>query len=93
MAKQIFVNLSVKNLNKTKKFFSQLGFYKRIVSVGEVDIKQAADSAQEAGRSIDASFKVTVFFMSQENLERMTAKKPLAPPAAQQGKKAASAIK
>ena len=26
MPKQIFVNLSVKNLNKTKKFFSKLGF-------------------------------------------------------------------
>ena len=26
MAKQIFVNLHVKNLNKTKKFFSKLGF-------------------------------------------------------------------
>ena len=67
-------------------FFSQLGFYKRIVSVGDVDIKQAPDSAQEAGRSIDASFKVTIFFMSPENLERMASKKPKAVPAGQQGK-------
>ena len=75
------------------EFFSQLGFYKRIVSVGDVDIKQSADSAQEAGRSIDASFKVTVFYMSQENLERMTAKKPITPPAGQQGKQAGAASK
>ena len=72
------------------QFFSQLGFYKRIVSVGDVDIKQAADSAQEAGRSIDASFKVTIFYMSPENLERMTAKKPMPPPAGQKGKPAAA---
>ncbi|PYP87996.1 MAG: hypothetical protein DMF61_07805 [Blastocatellia bacterium AA13] len=64
------------------QFFSQLGFYKRIVSVSEVDVKQAGDPAQEAGRSIDASFRLTIFFMSQENLERMTAKKPLVPTAA-----------
>ena len=75
------------------QFFSQLGFYKRIVSVGDVDIKQAQDSAQEAGRSIDASLKVTIFFMSQENLERMASKKPIAPSAAQPGKQAAAANK
>jgi type IV pilus assembly protein PilO len=61
------------------QFFSQLGFYSRIVSVTDVEIKQAADSAQELGRSIDSSFIITVYFISPENLEKLTMKKPSAP--------------
>jgi type IV pilus assembly protein PilO len=60
-------------------FFSQLGFYKRIVSVTDVEIKQAPDSAQEVGRSIDSSFIVTVYYVSPENLEKLTSKKPESP--------------
>ena len=63
------------------QYFSELGFYRRILSVSEVDIKQAEDSAQEAGRSINSSFVVTAFYISPENLEKLTAKKPAAPPA------------
>jgi type IV pilus assembly protein PilO len=60
------------------QYFSELGFYKRILSVSEVDIKQAEDNAQEAGRSINSSFVVTAFYISPENLEKLTAKKPAA---------------
>jgi type IV pilus assembly protein PilO len=60
-------------------FFSQLGFYKRIVSVTDVEIKQSPDSAQEVGRSIDSSFIVTVYYVSPENLEKLTSKKPESP--------------
>jgi type IV pilus assembly protein PilO len=63
------------------QFFSQLGFYSRIVSVTDVEIKQAADSAQELGRSIDSSFIITVYFISPENLEKLTMKKPTVPAA------------
>ena len=63
------------------QYFSELGFYKRILSVGEVDIKQAEDNAQEVGRSINSSFVVTAYFISPDNLEKLTAKKPSAPPA------------
>ena len=53
-------------------FLSQLGFYKRIVSVTDLDIKQAEDNAQYAGRSINGSFVVTAFYISPENLTKLT---------------------
>jgi type IV pilus assembly protein PilO len=60
-------------------FLSQLGFYKRIVSVTDLDIKQAEDNAQYVGRSINGSFVVTAFYLSPENLAKLT--KPAAAPA------------
>lgn len=63
------------------QYFSELGFYKRILSVSEVDIKQAEDGAQEVGRSINSSFVVTAYYISPDNLEKLTAKKPPVPPA------------
>jgi type IV pilus assembly protein PilO len=63
------------------QFFSRLGFYPRIVSVTEVEIKQAEDNAQEVGRSVNASFVVTAYYIAPENLEKLTMKKPVAPPA------------
>jgi type IV pilus assembly protein PilO len=62
------------------QFFSRLGFYQRIVSVTEVDIKTAEDSAQEVGRSINGSFVVTAYYIAPENLEKLTMKKPASPP-------------
>jgi type IV pilus assembly protein PilO len=64
------------------QFFSRLGFYSRIVSVTDVDIKVAEDSAQEAGRSINGSFTVTAYYVAPENIEKLTSKKPPAPTAA-----------
>lgn len=60
-------------------FLSQLGFYKRIVSVTDLDIKQAEDNAQYSGRSINGVFIVTAFYLSAENLTKLT--KPGAAPA------------
>jgi len=62
------------------QFFSRLGFYPRIVSVTEVEIKQAEDNAQEVGRSVNASFIVTAYYIAPENLEKLTMKKPATPP-------------
>src|SRR5436190_3414910 len=62
------------------QFFSRLGFYPRIVSVTDVEIKQAEDSGQEVGRSINGSFVVTAYYIAPENLEKLTMKKPAAPP-------------
>jgi len=62
------------------QFFSRLGFFTRIVSVTEVDIRQAEDHAQEAGRSINGAFVVTAYYLAPENIEKLTAKKPAAPP-------------
>ncbi|MEW6126409.1 MAG: type 4a pilus biogenesis protein PilO [Acidobacteriota bacterium] len=55
-------------------FLSDLGFYKRIVSVADVDIKQAEDTAQVAGRSINTSFVVVAYYISPENLNKLTSK-------------------
>lgn len=74
---QVEVTGSYDNLGQ---FFSRLGFYSRIVSVTEVQVKSAEDSAQEVGRSINAQFVVTAYYISPENLEKLTSKKP-APPA------------
>jgi type IV pilus assembly protein PilO len=64
------------------QFFSRLGFFTRIVSVTDVDVKSAEDGAQEVGRSINASFVVTAYYIAPENLEKLTMKKPIAPPTA-----------
>jgi len=63
------------------RFFSRLGFYSRIVSVTDVDVKRADEKSQMLGRTINASFKITAYFISPENLEKLTMKKPAAPAA------------
>jgi type IV pilus assembly protein PilO len=67
------------------QFFSRLGFYSRIVSVTEVEVKQAEEGGQELGRSINGSFVVTAYYIAPENLEKLTMKKPAAPPPAKPG--------
>src|SRR5215813_6654926 len=64
------------------QFFSRLGFYSRIVSVTDVEVKQAEESGQEVGRSINGAFVVTAYYIAPENLEKLTMKKPPTPPAA-----------
>ena len=76
---QIDVTGTYDNLGQ---FFSRLGFYSRIVSVTDVDVKVAEDGGQEAGRSINGSFTVTAYYIAPENLEKLTMKKPAAPAAA-----------
>jgi type IV pilus assembly protein PilO len=63
------------------RFFSRLGFYSRIVSVTDVEIKRADEKAQMMGRTINASFKITAYFISPENLDKLTMKKPSTPAA------------
>jgi type IV pilus assembly protein PilO len=62
------------------QFFSRLGFFSRIVSVTDVEIKTAEDNAQEMGRSINGAFVVTAYYIAPENLEKLTMKKAAAPP-------------
>ena len=63
------------------RFFSRLGFYSRIVSVTDVEIKRADEKQQMMGRTVNASFKITAYFISPENLDKLTMKKPTAPAA------------
>jgi type IV pilus assembly protein PilO len=62
------------------QFFSRLGFFSRIVSVTEVEVKSAEDSGQEVGRSINGSFVVTAYYIAPENLEKLIMTKPAPPP-------------
>ncbi|HXI94125.1 MAG TPA: type 4a pilus biogenesis protein PilO [Blastocatellia bacterium] len=73
------------------QFFSRLGFYSRIVSVTEVEVKQAEEHGQEVGRSINGSFVVTAYYIAPENLEKLTMKKPATPPPATPAAAAAKA--
>jgi type IV pilus assembly protein PilO len=61
------------------RFFSKLGFYARIISVTDVEIKQAADTLQARDRSIESSFTITAYYISQANLDKLTMKKPALP--------------
>ncbi|MEK6303663.1 MAG: type 4a pilus biogenesis protein PilO [Acidobacteriota bacterium] len=87
---QVEVTGSYDNLGQ---FFSRLGFYSRIVSVTDVQVKSAEAGAQEVGRSINAQFVVTAYYISPANLEKLTSKQLAPPPApgqappAGQGKK------
>jgi type IV pilus assembly protein PilO len=63
------------------QFFSSLGFFKRIVSVTDVQVKQSDDNAQLSGRSIESTFTVTAYYITPENLSKLTSKKPAAPTA------------
>ncbi len=73
-AQKILVQVSG-SYDNLGQFFSQVGFYKRILSVTDVDIKQAEDAAQEVGRSINSSFVLTAYYISPANLENLN-KKP-----------------
>jgi type IV pilus assembly protein PilO len=73
------------------QFFSRLGFYSRIVSVTEVEVKQAEERGQEVGRSINGAFVVTAYYIAPENLEKLTMKKPATPPPAAPAAPAAKA--
>lgn len=86
-AQKILVQVSG-SYDSLGQFFSQLGFYKRILSVTEVDIKQAEDNAQEYGRSINASFVVTAYYITPENLEKLNSRTPDAPADGDKDKKA-----
>src|SRR5580704_15194742 len=61
------------------RFFSKLGFYTRIVSVTDVDIKQAGDGLQSHDRSIEGSFTITAYYISSANLDKLTMRKPALP--------------
>ncbi|HUK92145.1 MAG TPA: type 4a pilus biogenesis protein PilO [Blastocatellia bacterium] len=61
------------------RFFSKLGFYTRILSVTDVNVKQAADNLQLRDRSIEGSFTITAYYISPANLEKLTMRKPALP--------------
>jgi Tfp pilus assembly protein PilO len=80
-AQQILVQVTG-SYDSLGAFFSELGFYKRILSVTDVEIKKAEDNAQESGRTINSAFVLTAYYISPANLEKLTNPQAAAPPAA-----------
>jgi len=70
---QVEITGSYDNLGQ---FLAQLGFYRRILSVTDLDIRQSEDNAQYEGRSINGSFVVTAFYKSPKNLVNLSTKLP-----------------
>lgn len=65
-----------------REFFDQMAKYQRIVSITDFRINQAPD--QNAGKSIDASFLLTAYYVSAEKLQQQNqaaAQTPQQPPA------------
>lgn len=60
--------------NNLGQFFSKLDSFTRILSVTDVEVKTADDKAQVDGRSMNASFKIRAYFMTEEQLNKLSAK-------------------
>lgn len=73
--------------NNLGQFFSRLDSFTRILSVTDVEVKTADDKAQTDGRSMDASFKIRAYFMTEDQLKKLSAKAALVAPAADAQKK------
>ncbi|HXG92133.1 MAG TPA: type 4a pilus biogenesis protein PilO [Blastocatellia bacterium] len=67
--------------NNLGQFFAELDSFTRIISVTDVEIKTANDDNQREGRSLECSFKLRAYFLSQDNLQKLTAKPTPAPAA------------
>ena len=75
--------------NNLGELFAELAAYQRIVSITDVKVNQATD--QGSGRTVDAQFLLTAYYVSAEKLQ--TAATPAATPAAGAAPAAAPATK
>lgn len=61
------INIQVTGLyNNLGRFFQQIATYRRIVNISDVDIKKVVE--QTENRNIDASFTVTAFLASEQDV-------------------------
>ncbi|MCS6884220.1 MAG: type 4a pilus biogenesis protein PilO [Acidobacteriota bacterium] len=61
------INVQVSGLyNNLGRFFQQIATYRRIVNVSDVEIRKANE--QTEARNIDASFTVTAYFASEQDI-------------------------
>ena len=60
--------------NNLGEFLSQLDSFTRILSVTDLEIKTADEKLQVDGRSIECTFKVRAYFMTEENAKKLSAK-------------------
>jgi len=66
--------------NDLGQFFAKLDSFTRIISINDVEVKTADDKMQLEGRSMESSFRVRAYYVSEDNLQKLTAKAQ-APPA------------
>lgn len=68
---QVGVTSSFSNL---RSFFDQMAHYQRIVSITNFEISQM--DKQQPGKTVDASFDMTAYYVSAEKLQQKAAPKP-----------------
>jgi Tfp pilus assembly protein PilO len=64
---EIEVSSSFANL---RAFFEQMARYQRIVSITDFKINRINEQDQGPGKTIDAQFKMTAYYVSQERLQK-----------------------
>lgn len=68
---QVGLTSSFANL---RSFFDQMAHYQRIVSITNFEIKQM--DKQQPGKTVNASFDMTAYYVSAEKLQKQAAPKP-----------------
>lgn len=71
-----------------RAFFEQMARYQRIVSISDFKINRINEQDQGAGRTIDAQFLMTAYYVSQEKLQKSGAVPAAAAPGAAPAKSA-----
>ena len=69
-------------------FFEQMARYQRIVSISDFKINRISEQDQGAGKTIDAQFLMTAYYVSQEKLQKSGAVPAAAAPGAAPAKSA-----
>lgn len=82
---EVEVTSSFANL---RAFFEQMAHYQRIVSISDFKISRISEQAQAAGKTIDAQFLMTAYYVSQEKLQKSGAVPAAAAPGAAPAKSA-----
>lgn len=72
---EVEVSSSFANL---RSFFEQMARYQRIVSITDFKINRISEQEQGPGKTIDAQFLMTAYYVSQEKLQK-TGAPPAAP--------------
>ncbi|HEY0404096.1 MAG TPA: type 4a pilus biogenesis protein PilO [Pyrinomonadaceae bacterium] len=76
---EVEVSSSFANL---RSFFDQMARYQRIVSITDFKINRLSELEQGPGKTIDAQFLMTAYYVSQEKLQKSGAAAPATPGAA-----------
>ena len=61
-----------------REFFEQMARYQRIVSITNFEITQLAKDKQSQGRTVDAKFDLTAYYVSAESLQKSAPPAPAA---------------